>query len=99
MPIYEYACSVCQHQFEKIQKVDAPLLIQCPECQQDTLKRLLSKPSFRLKGTGWYETDFKNKAPKSEIKKENSTAEKNSTDDTAPKTEVKNSKPTDADSN
>lgn len=59
MPIYEYQCQACQHQFEKIQKFsDDPLTI-CPECQEPALVKLLSTPGFRLKGSGWYETDFK----------------------------------------
>lgn len=59
MPIYEYACSLCGHQLETIQKMeDAPLLI-CPECNKPSLERLVSAAGFRLRGGGWYETDFK----------------------------------------
>jgi putative FmdB family regulatory protein len=59
MPIYEYECAACGHQLEVIQKVsDEPLRI-CPTCGKEELKKLLSAPGFRLKGTGWYETDFK----------------------------------------
>lgn len=59
MPIYEYLCAGCQHQFDRLQKLaDAPL-VTCPECGKDTLKKLVSAPSFRLSGSGWYETDFK----------------------------------------
>ncbi|MFL2721303.1 MAG: FmdB family zinc ribbon protein [Gammaproteobacteria bacterium] len=59
MPIYEYKCSNCGHQFEKIQKFsDKPSKV-CPKCSTDGLKKLISSPSFRLKGSGWYETDFK----------------------------------------
>ena len=61
MPIYEYACHACGHEFEIIQKmVDLPLE-QCPACTENTLKKKISAAGFRLKGTGWYETDFKNK--------------------------------------
>ncbi|MDE0191334.1 MAG: zinc ribbon domain-containing protein [Gammaproteobacteria bacterium] len=59
MPIYEYACRSCEHQFETIQKASEPVLTDCPECGEATLKKLLSAPVFRLKGGGWYETDFK----------------------------------------
>lgn len=59
MPIYEYQCQKCEHQFEVIQKVNADLLKDCPECSQPALVKLVSAPSFRLKGGGWYETDFK----------------------------------------
>jgi putative FmdB family regulatory protein len=59
MPIYEYECQACGHQFEALQKVsDAPLR-KCPECGKPKLRKLMSAPSFRLKGGGWYETDFK----------------------------------------
>jgi putative FmdB family regulatory protein len=59
MPFYEYECSVCKHHTEVLQKIsDAPLK-KCPECGKQTLRRLISAPVFRLKGGGWYETDFK----------------------------------------
>ena len=59
MPIYEYQCQACGHQLEVLQKIsDAPLK-KCPECGKPKLQKLLSAPSFRLKGGGWYETDFK----------------------------------------
>ncbi|MBX3694828.1 MAG: hypothetical protein KF790_06615 [Steroidobacteraceae bacterium] len=59
MPFYEYQCSNCGHQLEAMQKItDAPLR-KCPECGRLALKKLLSAPVFRLKGSGWYETDFK----------------------------------------
>lgn len=59
MPIYEYQCQACGHYLEALQKVsDAPLK-KCPECGKPKLQKLLSAPSFRLKGGGWYETDFK----------------------------------------
>ena len=59
MPIYEYACRSCEHQFETIQKATEPALTACPECGEAALRKLLSVPVFRLKGSGWYETDFK----------------------------------------
>ncbi len=59
MPIYEYKCEQCGHQFDTIQKVSDDPLTECPACAQPALKKLVSAPSFRLKGGGWYETDFK----------------------------------------
>ena len=59
MPIYEYACKHCGHTFDILQKMNAARLIDCPDCGRPELKKLLSAPNFRLKGTGWYETDFK----------------------------------------
>ncbi len=60
MPIYEYECRACGHDFELLQKITDPVLVRCPKCAQPQLKKLISPVSFRLKGTGWYETDFKN---------------------------------------
>ena len=59
MPIYEYACSNCDHRLDALQKVSDAPLVDCPACGKPALKRLLSAPRFRLKGKGWYETDFK----------------------------------------
>ena len=59
MPIYEYRCESCEHRLEKLQKMSEGDLVDCPECQRPDLKRLVSAAAFRLKGGGWYETDFK----------------------------------------
>ena len=59
MPIYEYACGACEHRFETIQRASEEPLKDCPACGASALKKLLSAPVFRLKGGGWYETDFK----------------------------------------
>ena len=59
MPIYEYACKNCGHTLDELQKMSDDPLVVCPECGEPQLKRLISAPRFRLKGEGWYETDFK----------------------------------------
>jgi putative FmdB family regulatory protein len=59
MPIYEYQCQACQHEFETIQKFSDAPLTRCPECGKNKLKKKISAVAFRLKGGGWYETDFK----------------------------------------
>ena len=59
MPIYEYACKNCDHTLDALQKMSDDPLVECPECGKAELKRLISAPRFRLKGEGWYETDFK----------------------------------------
>lgn len=59
MPFYEYECRNCGHHLEAMQKMDAALLRKCPACGKSTLKRNMSAAAFRLKGGGWYETDFK----------------------------------------
>jgi putative FmdB family regulatory protein len=64
MPIYEYRCAACGHYLDALQKMsDAPLR-KCPECGKSRLQRLVSAPQFRLKGSGWYETDFKGDSEK-----------------------------------
>jgi len=60
MPFYEYQCAACGHHHEELQKVSDRPLRKCPACGRASLKRLISAPVFRLKGGGWYETDFKN---------------------------------------
>jgi putative FmdB family regulatory protein len=61
MPIYEYQCDACQHAFDALQKMSDDILTECPECGELRLRKLISAPNFRLKGAGWYETDFKDK--------------------------------------
>jgi putative FmdB family regulatory protein len=59
MPIYEYACKACGHQMEAMQKMSDAVLTDCPACGKPELQKLISAAGFRLKGGGWYETDFK----------------------------------------
>ncbi len=59
MPIYEYECKACGHRLEKIQKFSDEPLKDCPVCSKPELTKLVSAAAFRLKGGGWYETDFK----------------------------------------
>ena len=59
MPIYEYRCQECGHEMEKLQRMSDDPLTDCPACGKSQLKRLVSAAGFRLKGGGWYETDFK----------------------------------------
>lgn len=61
MPIYEYQCGDCGHYLDALQKISDEPLKHCPDCGKASLKKLLSAPRFRLKGSGWYETDFKDK--------------------------------------
>jgi putative FmdB family regulatory protein len=64
MPIYEYQCDHCGHSLEALQRMSDEPLVQCPSCSQDKLSKKVSAASFRLKGGGWYETDFKTGAKK-----------------------------------
>ncbi|AUB77860.1 zinc ribbon domain-containing protein [Gammaproteobacteria bacterium 2W06] len=59
MPIYEYVCDDCRHELEALQGMNDAVLTECPECGHAALRRKISAAAFRLKGSGWYETDFK----------------------------------------
>ncbi len=59
MPIYEYQCQACGDEHEALQKISAEPLVTCPACNKPELKKKISAAGFRLKGSGWYETDFK----------------------------------------
>jgi putative FmdB family regulatory protein len=65
MPIYEYVCDACGESTEALRKISDPPLEICPACGKAALRKKVSAAAFRLKGGGWYETDFK----KSEKKK------------------------------
>ena len=69
MPMYEYRCKACGHQFEVIQKFsDAPVR-KCPKCGK-SVERLVSSSAIQFKGTGWYVTDYGRKGSASESKAE-----------------------------
>ena len=77
MPIYEYRCAACGHELEALQKISDPPLVDCPACGKAELRKRITAAAFRLKGTGWYETDFKNSA-KNKKAKPGATAESKS---------------------
>lgn len=85
MPIYEYECMACGYRHEAIQKMSDDPLSDCPSCSKSELKKLLSAPGFRLKGGGWYETDFKSGQKKNLAQSDKKSASK-SGDSPAPKT-------------
>ena len=64
MPIYEYQCAACGDLHEALQKISDPPLTDCPACGRATLRKKVSAVAFRLKGSGWYETDFKSGSKK-----------------------------------
>lgn len=68
MPIYEYLCTKCGHELEKLQKISDAPLTDCPACGKPALQKQVSAAGFRLKGSGWYETDFKSKNRKNVAK-------------------------------
>lgn len=59
MPIYDYQCTACGHEMEALQKISDDPLTDCPACQSSTLSKKVTAAAFRLSGSGWYETDFK----------------------------------------
>ncbi|WP_269619781.1 FmdB family zinc ribbon protein [Zhongshania sp. BJYM1] len=67
MPIYEYQCQSCHHEHEALQKMSDPVLVDCPECGAAALVKKISAAGFRLKGGGWYETDFKSGSKKKNL--------------------------------
>lgn len=87
MPIYEYQCQGCEHEFETIQKMSEAPLIQCPSCGKDLLRKKISAVAFRLKGGGWYETDFKSGDKKNVATSSDSGSDSSSTAATSSKSE------------
>jgi len=87
MPIYEYKCQNCGHYFEILQRISEEPLSICPECKKNALKKLVSAPNFRLKGEGWYETDFKKDNQKNLAgnKEEKKSGQDKKSDEKAPK--------------
>ena len=75
MPIYEYVCDNCRHEMEAFQKLSEEPLRTCPQCNTESLRKKVSAAGFRLKGGGWYETDFKSG------KKKNVAGDKSTGDD------------------
>ena len=88
MPIYEYECTHCGHTLEKIQKVsDSPLTL-CPACSTDNLRKKVSAAAFRLKGGGWYVTDFKD-SNKPKVESKDDTKKADNADKPAEKSDAK----------
>ena len=86
MPFYEYQCGACGKTHEAMQKVSDPPLRKCPACGKSRLRKLMSAPIFRLKGSGWYETDFKSDQDKKRnlaVEKDDSTKTDTAKADTA----------------
>ena len=83
MPSYEYACVSCDHHLEALQKMSEDPLVFCPECGEESLRKKVSAAAFVLKGSGWYETDFKNSGkekPKDAKASDGQPASKNASD-------------------
>jgi putative FmdB family regulatory protein len=90
MPFYEYECANCKVLTEVMQKISDPQLKKCPACGKNALKKLISAPVFRLKGGGWYETDFKgDKESKRNLAGDGSEGSDGKARDTTPPVEAK----------
>ncbi len=94
MPIYEYACRKCDHTLDALQKMSDDPLVDCPECGEPALKRLISAPRFRLKGKGWYETDFKKDNQRNVLKSDTEPAKSDKSDGKSEKSETKKTEKT-----
>ena len=92
MPIYEYECQSCGHLLDALQKISDPPLTHCPSCGEAGLKKLVSAPRFRLKGSGWYETDFKDKNRRNIASRDSEKPEKKEKKETKDKAEAKPAK-------
>ena len=77
MPIYEYRCKKCGHQFDMMLKMSDSSIQKCEKCGEEA-ERLISRTSFVLKGTGWYATDYAGKKPKSSKNRSSKSTQKNS---------------------
>lgn len=66
MPVYEYKCKKCEESFEMQRKFSDPPLTECPSCGMGPVEKLVSLNSFKLKGSGWYKSDYAGKAPKAD---------------------------------
>ncbi|MEK6749164.1 MAG: zinc ribbon domain-containing protein [Pseudomonadota bacterium] len=92
MPTYEYQCTTCGHALEAFQRMSDAQLTDCPACGKPTLEKKISASGFQLKGTGWYETDFKGKTKKktdTETTVDSKSTDKSATPDTPVATDTK----------
>jgi putative FmdB family regulatory protein len=94
MPIYEYRCSKCQHKLEALQKFSDAPLTTCPACGESALTKLVSAAGFQLKGSGWYQTDFRSSGSAKPAEKKEGQAERDkpASTDVPAKTETSTTK-------
>jgi putative FmdB family regulatory protein len=92
MPLYEYKCKKCGHQFEKIQKYSDRMVKKCPDCG-GRVEQTITAPAVQFKGTGWYVTDYAKKSSGlsssdgggKDSKKDDKSKSDSSSKDTSPK--------------
>lgn len=98
MPIYEYQCDDCDHKLEALQKMSDEPLEECPTCGKPSLRKLVSAAAFRLKGSGWYETDFKDKSAQKNLSSPDDKSASKSDPTTSDSSDARKSEPTSSDS-
>ncbi len=98
MPIYEYQCDKCEHKLEALQKIGDEPLELCPACGKRSLRKLVSAAAFRLSGSGWYETDFKDKKEQKNLSKSDNKPQSEGDSKKSGTADVKKSETTVADS-
>ena len=92
MPIYEYRCQDCNHEFERMQKFSDPPVAVCPTCD-GSVQKLISRSAFHLKGSGWYVTDYgRNEGQKSESSEKDTTESTTGEKSTSEKSEKSDGK-------
>ncbi len=99
MPIYEYQCDECEHKLEALQKISDEPLQLCPECGKHSLRKLVSVAAFRLSGSGWYETDFKDKKEQKNLTKSDNKPPSEGDSKKSESTDSKKSKTSSSESN
>lgn len=94
MPLFDYRCEACEHQFETIQGINDEPLTECPECRKDELKKLVSAPSFTFKGGGWYKDLYgsSNKNAKDSTSTSSTSTSSSSSNDSSKSTEKSTAK-------
>jgi putative FmdB family regulatory protein len=99
MPLYEYRCEACGHQFERIQRFSDDPVTVCPSCGSGPVVKLLSSPAIQFKGSGWYITDYakKNQAPSTSTKTEGASSSSDSKSSSSDTTSTTSSTPSSGD--
>jgi putative FmdB family regulatory protein len=97
MPIYEYRCQDCHHEFERMQKFSDPPIAACPTCA-GSVQKLISRSAFHLKGSGWYVTDYAKNAGQKSDSPEKSSSEKTTSEKSTPDKSDSNSASSDSSS-
>src|SRR5258706_9156612 len=94
MPVYEYVCEKCKHEFEAEQRISDDPIRTCPKCRARKVKRLISRTSFVLKGSGWYSDLYSSPGTKKEADKPAESGDKAAASDAQSETKSEKSSET-----